>query len=68
MKVLTDKGMMVQLDHIRFTHQNFQLLYDLQISSPNVRMEGRDMETGRPVRIPLWHLQLVWREVNQMNL
>jgi hypothetical protein len=68
MKVFTDHFVMVQLDYLPFNYHIFSVLLLLQYHTPSLRLEGREIESGKPVRVPLMSLRLEWNEVNSINI
>lgn len=67
MKVHTTKGDIVELDNLQFSGWLYEVLIKLQFHTPSLRLEGRDWETKKPIRLALMQIELDWQDVLTLN-
>ena len=67
MKIKTQKGVLLRLDAIPWSAKMFNILLQLEVICPNLRLDAVEIHTGKPIRVALFQLNLEWIDCKQYN-
>jgi len=68
MKIYTDRRILVRLINVPSSAMMFQMLHDISLTAPNLRLEAVEYHSQKAIQVRLCTLDFDWHMVNAVNI